>query len=383
MRGTAHGTAKVVAVGKLLSRTEAAGIEVVVPIRTRVSEAVAAAKVVSEVLGPDVSALGLLELEGLRGVVHVGARNLAGRSIVRGDGAAGKTAHATLPVRAHDLAVNAAAMGGVADSRKKGTDGIDHASLGLGIGVVHGGLNDVVGERITQHLLQLVHVQHLLDQHPLDLGIGSAKTLLDDVGAELLLGQRRNVTAEALADRVCKGGLGQIKDVLDHIVAKGVFHKRESIASDLSNELATLQAGRMIDTALEDAAAMTMGTDSNAVISHSIKDELGILSRETVQALLDDVIAVEILDKVDNLILESIDDSVDLDNISMRLIPAAKSTYLLGSRDVLDHFLQSTGAVLIESYLDHLRSRIVDKDGTLLVVRIFKELLAQIVAEGI
>jgi hypothetical protein len=56
---------------------------------------------------------------------------------------------------------------------------------------------------------------------------------------------------------------------------------------------------------------------------------------------------------------------------------------LFSSRNKLDHFLQSSSAMLVQRNLYQLGCGIIDESSTLLVVRIFKKLLTEIVPEGI
>jgi hypothetical protein len=58
-------------------------------------------------------------------------------------------------------------------------------------------------------------------------------------------------------------------------------------------------------------------------------------------------------------------------------------TDLLGGRDEFDHLLQGARSMLVQSNLDQRRSGVVNKGITLLIVGVFKKLLAQIVAERI
>lgn len=69
----------------------------------------------------------------------------------------------------------------------------------------------------------------------------------------------------------------------------------------------------MVDASLKNTASMSVGSHFNAVSCDSIVDKLVILRRELVQALLDDVIAVQILDQDNNGEAKSNDDGVDLD----------------------------------------------------------------------
>ena len=79
------------------------------------------------------------------------------------------------------------------------------------------------------------------------------------------------------------------------------------------------------------------------------------------------MVAVQILDEVYHLPIESIDDSPNL----------------LGRRDKFYHLLQSTRTMAVQSDLNHLRSGVVDQDRTLFIIREFEQLLAEIVAKWI
>lgn len=68
----------------------------------------------------------------------------------------------------------------------------------------------------------------------------------------------------------------------------------------------------VVDTALDDTAAMTMSADDDTVGGHCIDDELYVLVVEAVQTLLNDVVAVEVLDHADDMVAKSNGDSVDL-----------------------------------------------------------------------
>jgi hypothetical protein len=71
---------------------------------------------------------------------------------------------------------------------------------------------------------------------------------------------------------------------------------------------------------------------------------LGIFRGETVETLLDDMVAIEILDQIHNTITESLDDRLSL----------------LRSRNELDHLLQSASAMLVQGDLDQLRCSVVN-----------------------
>lgn len=89
---------------------------------------------------------------------------------------------------------------------------------------------------------------------------------------------------------------------------KGVLDERERVVRDLSHELDSLRLGRVVDAALEHAAAVSVGAgdvsralrkrrDSrnlDAVRRDGVVDELVVLRRQVVEALLDHVVPVEV-----------------------------------------------------------------------------------------
>lgn len=242
-------------------------------------------------------------LRDLRRIVHV----------VGGDVAIGRAA--VVPgsrLRGHNLPGDATSVGGLADRRQNGTDAIHDTVTGFRIGIVHGGLNDIVGEGITKHLFKLIPGENLIDHVTPSRAIGSAEALFNDVGTELLLGQSRDVACEGSTKGVGETRFGQVKNVLHDIVAEGVLNKSKGVAGDLSDEAGLLSARGMVNAALKHTASMTVSSHGHTVLAHSFIDELGVLSAKPVQTLLDDMIAVEILDQVDHVVLESQDHSFGL-----------------------------------------------------------------------
>jgi hypothetical protein len=70
---------------------------------------------------------------------------------------------------------------------------------------------------------------------------------------------------------------------LKDIVSKGILDKSIGIRGDLSDELSFLVSRRVINAALENAAAMTVCADSHAIFSHGIEDELWKLAAITLR----------------------------------------------------------------------------------------------------
>lgn len=88
----------------------------------------------------------------------------------------------------------------------------EHALSGLG--VVERGLDDVVGERVAQELLEAVAVEELGDEGLACLGLSDADALLDDVGRELLDRERADVAEELARDGIAEAVVVEVEDVL-------------------------------------------------------------------------------------------------------------------------------------------------------------------------
>jgi hypothetical protein len=180
-------------------------------------------------------------------------------------------------------------------------------------------------------------------------------------------GQGANTATEHDDKRLGEGRLIEVDDVLDNIVAEGILDQGDGILGDLLDQPDLLVAGSVVDAALKDTAAMAVGADINTVGPNGIEDELGISGAQLVEALLDDVVAVQVLDELDDPVAKGINDDADLGR----------------RRDKLDHLLKGSSAMLVQGDTDHVLCSILDEDGTLLIVAVLKELLAEVVAEGV
>jgi hypothetical protein len=109
-----------------------------------------------------------------------------------------------------------------------------------------------------------------------------------------------------------KKGLKKLTDVLNDIVPERVLNKGEGVHGDVMDQLCLLRTSGMIDAALENTASMTMGTDSESVQARGVVDELGVIWAKMGQALLNDMISVEVLDERNNVITKCRDDSLNL-----------------------------------------------------------------------
>ena len=152
--------------------------------------------------------------------------------------------------RTEDFCLDATAIRRGTDRRKQGTNGIDERRLAFRIAKVESSLDNIIGVGILDHLVQFPVLHHLFDHHTTHVDPRSTDAFFDYIGAEFLLGQKRDATFEALAKRIGEGRLSNIDDVLQNIVAKGILDQREAIGDDLANDLRLLIACCMIHAAL-------------------------------------------------------------------------------------------------------------------------------------
>lgn len=113
-------------------------------------------------------------------------------------------------------------------------------------------------------------------------------------------------------NRLGEGGFIEINDVLDNVVAKWILNQYARMLSDALDQPELLLARCVVDAALKHTAAVPVGTNFNTVVADSIENELGVSSSELVKTLLDDMVAVQILDELHDSETESLDNEMDL-----------------------------------------------------------------------
>ena len=99
-----------------------------------------------------------------------------------------------------------------------------------------------------------------------------------------------------------------------YVVAIWILNKRKCIVCDLAHELSPLHFGSMINTSLQDTTAMSMSSNFDTVARNRIINELSgvrserllytmrkpyliVLWCKLVQAFLNDVVPVQVLDE--------------------------------------------------------------------------------------
>jgi hypothetical protein len=159
----------------------------------------------------------------------------------------------------------------------------------------------------------------------------------------------------------------KLTDVLHDVIAELVLHQVVGLRDDLADQSLLLRAMRMVNAALQHATAMAMASNGQCIQSNSLEDEVRIRRAEVVQTLLDDMVAIEVLNEANDVLGQCFNDGLGL----------------LRALDGLNHLLESPSSMLVFGNLNHERGSLVDKDRTLLGGAMLKELLAQVVSEGI
>jgi hypothetical protein len=243
--------------------------------------------------------------------------------------AAAAAAVAERSVLTLELGLDALAVRRVADRREDGTDALDklgrlaldlltasptHNHTLVDLAVVEDRLDDIVAVAVAQELLQAGAVKHLANEHLADFRVGDADTLFYNIGREpavstnylrfidsLLHRQAADVADKSADKGFREAGVVEVEYVLNNIVTEGVLDEIQRVEDDLGDKLEALSRGRVVDRALEDAATVAVGGNLDEVGGNRIVDELVVLGDELVETLLNDVVAVEVLDKGDNI----------------------------------------------------------------------------------
>lgn len=271
-------------------------------------------------------------------------------------------------IQALNLSLDSASIWSSADGRKDWTDSIDEALLHGAGGVVDGSLDDVVGVGVAKETLEFGGGgEHFVDEHVAAFLLSAAKALLDDVRGEFLARELADFALEHVNQWLGEDWLIEVEDILHHIVAEWVLNQHKCGVGDLTDQPGLLIARGVVDTTLKNAAAMTVCADVDAVTSNRIEDELRVEGGKLVQAFLDNVVTIQILDQLHNLITQSLDNDL----------------HLLWCRDELNHLLECASSVLVQGDADKVVGGVADQDGALLVVAELEKLLAEVVAERI
>lgn len=87
------------------------------------------------------------------------------------------------------------------------------------------------------------------------------------------------VLADVLEDLLVQIRLLQLEDVLDKVVAIGIFNQVADLRNDLSSQFDLLVHAAFLQASLHDTAAMFLLADVHTVSDTGIEDELSVDAR--------------------------------------------------------------------------------------------------------
>lgn len=269
-----------------------------------------------------------------------------------------------------ELGLDSLSVRSVSDHGQDRLDVFDQDHALRRIRVVESGLNDVIGKRVSEQLLQSVSVQELANKDLSKFRVGHSDALLNDVGREFLDRESTDVTNELPDEGFTKSVVVEVKNVLNDVVTERILNQRKGVVSDLGHQLDSLSISGVIDAPLQDTASVSVGSDLDAVCGDGVVDELVVLRNEPVETLLDDVVPVEILDQANDVQAEGEDDGSNLVGLSR-------------VREEIDHLLNSSSSVHVERDGDKIVSDGFADDVPLFLCRVFEQFLAEIVSERV
>mmetsp|Transcript_3896 Transcript_3896/g.17207 ORF Transcript_3896/g.17207 Transcript_3896/m.17207 type:complete len:224 (+) Transcript_3896:141-812(+) len=198
---------------------------------------------------------------------------------------------------------DALSEGAVLDQRQVRPDPVHQLGVQRTLRDAQRGLHHVVTVRVHQKPVEQRRRHNLADHDVavlLERGVCELKALLHDVGRELLHRELGVVTRESHHDLGVGPRQGQVQDVLNHVVAKGILRQHERLSGDLLHERASLAIGGVVDAPLQDAASVPVRGNLHAALSRGVVDKLVIFGAQALEAPLNDVVPVEVLDEGDD-----------------------------------------------------------------------------------
>lgn len=103
-----------------------------------------------------------------------------------------------------------------------------------------------------------------------------------------------------------------LTNILNNIIPIRILNQLKRRRCNLINEMSLLLTGCMVNATLENAASVAVCANDDAMCSYCIEDKLCILSGKPIKTFLNYMIAIQILDQLNDLIIKGTDNSLDL-----------------------------------------------------------------------
>ena len=119
-----------------------------------------------------------------------------------------------------------------------------------------------------------------------------------------MLAQREQDAKQLLAYLSAHFPVLEFKNELDHVVCERVFHKDPGLPGDTEHQTLLLRFVRSIYALLHDAAPVFVAGHWDNILFKMSVDELLILGRPGVEYLLNHMVAVDVMGKLDEVLDE-------------------------------------------------------------------------------
>jgi hypothetical protein len=128
----------------------------------------------------------------------------------------------------------------------------------------------------------------------LDAVSATFKALFHDVRAELLNCQKRHLSYHAFANSVNVIVRADIQNILNDVVSIRVLHELQRLVHDTTHQVGTSWTYWRVQTALDNAASVSVAGDITNTFSDSIEDEFCMLVTQLQKDPLNYMISVAI-----------------------------------------------------------------------------------------
>ena len=216
----------------------------------------------------------------------------------------------------------------------------------------------------------IVGLEELINDLLLVLLAAMLKALLDDIACEFVVAQLDHAALDTFNYPIFVFlAPALLQDVLDHIVAKLVLGKGLDVQDNCLDNWVGLGVMAFLEDSLNNSAAIGVKAQvlhMVRLIQDCVKYEVNLLTGHFLNAFLDDMISV--------LIINTINDS---------FLKFLNKQLLLFKRNYFESFLHNSAAIHRLSQLQHIPKKLLGESGPLKVRAILEELLHHVVSEDI
>ena len=244
----------------------------------------------------------------------------------------------------------------------------------VAISILHHGIQSAIQLRASKvcDLLGelIVGLEELVNDLLLVLLAAMLKALLDDIASEFVVAKLDRSALNAFNNAIFVFlAPALLQDVLDHIVTKLVLSKGLDVQDDCLNNRVGLGVMAFLEDSLNNSAAI--GVEAQVLhmvrlIQDGVKYEVNLVTGHFLNAFLDDMISVLIIN-----------------TINYGFLKLLNKQLLLLKRNYFESFLHNSAAIHRLSQLQHIPKKLLGERGPLEIRAILEELLHHVVSEHV